>query len=437
MLTSGSARIEFGPDVTDTDDLRARAAARARDLAGTGAIAVVAHPTLETVVTVLAGLEAGATVVPVSPDAGPRERDHVLADSGAAVIVDGTDSRELAGDGTRDPEAALLLYTSGTTGPPKGVPITLPAIAACLDGLASAWAWTPDDTLVHGLPLHHVHGLVLGVLGPLHVGSALHHTGRPTPAAYAAAGGTLLFGVPTVWSRIAADPSSARALASARLLVSGSAALPAPVFDALTVLTGQGPVERYGMTETLITLAARFDGPRVRGSVGQPLPSIDVRIVDDEGTVAPTGSMGSLEVVGPTVFSGYRHRPDATSAAFTPDGWFRTGDIAIARSDGIRIVGRASTDLIKSGGYRIGAGEVEDALLSHPAVSEAAVVGVADDDLGQRIVAFVVAAGVSEHVLIDHVALTLSAHKRPRAVHIVHALPRNAMGKVDKSRLHE
>lgn len=414
--------IVVGEERLDRDDLRS----------------AVAEPTLRTVITVLAGIEAGSTVVPMSPDAGPRERDHVLTDSGASLLVDRDGAHDLAPTTDGPPGSVpLVLYTSGTTGLPKGVPITHAAIRACLDGLADAWSWTPDDVLVHGLPLHHVHGLVLGVLGPLHVGSGLHHTGRPTPAAYAAAGGSLYFGVPTVWSRIAADHASASALRGARLLVSGSAALPAPVFDALLDRCTQAPVERYGMTETLITLAARADEPRVRGGVGRPLPGIDVRVLADDGEPAPAGTIGAMQVRGRSVFDGYLHHPDATAASFTADGWFRTGDVAEVDPQGRwRIVGRAATDLIKSGGYRIGAGEVEDALLSHPSVAEAAVIGAPDDDLGQRIIAFVVAADhVDEDQLVAHVATTLSQHKRPRSVVFVDELPRNAMGKVDKSRL--
>jgi fatty acid CoA ligase FadD36 len=239
-----------------------------------------------------------------------------------------------------------------------------------------------------------------------------------------------------VWSRIAADHASAAALRSARLLVSGSASLPGPVFDALAGLAGQGPVERYGMTETLVPLVARAGEPRIRGSAGHALPGTDAGIADDHGDVAPAGTLGELQVRGPSVFAGYHHRPDATAGSFTPEGWFRTGDVARQDEQGRwRIVGRASTDLIKSGGYRIGAGEVEDALLSHPSVQEAAVLGVPDDDLGQRIVAFVVAHDVAETELISHVASMLARHKRPRSIVFVDALPRNALGKVDKSRL--
>jgi fatty acid CoA ligase FadD36 len=320
-----------------------------------------------------------------------------------------------------------VLYTSGTTGAPKGVVISREAVAADLDALAEAWQWTADDTLVHGLPLFHVHGLVLGVLGALRTGSRLVHTGRPTPGAYAAAGGTLYFGVPTVWHRVVRDEAAARALSGARLLVSGSAPLPAPVYEGLRELTGHEPVERYGMTETLITVSARAAGRRAPGAVGTALRGVTTRLAQSADGV------GELQVSGPTLFEGYLGRPEATAASYTDDGWFRTGDIAAVDEDGThRIVGRASTDLIKSGGYRIGAGEVENALLAHPAVREAAVVGAPDPDLGQRIVAYVVADGVTGPELTDFVAARLSVHKRPRVVRFLPELPRNAMGKPQK-----
>lgn len=292
--------------------------------------------------------------------------------------------------------------------------------------------------LVHGLPLFHVHGLILGVLGGLRVGSPVVHTVRATPAAYAAAGGSVYFGVPTVWGRVCADTGSARALSGARLLVSGSASLPVSVFDALHRLTGSAPVERYGMSETLITLSTRAAGERRAGWVGVPLPGVHARLRDEHGVaVAADGeSVGELQVRTPTLFDGYLHRPEATAAAWTSDGWFRTGDLAVLDEQGFhRIVGRESTDLIKSGGYRIGAGEVETALLRHPAVREAAVVGEPDDDLGQRVVAYVVGPELGLVDLSAYVAESLSVHKRPREVRVVDELPRNAMGKVQKKLL--
>lgn len=442
------------------------AAAVAARVAGAQAVAVHATASLETVVAIIGGMLAGVPVVPVSPDSGPTERDHVLRDSASAVLlaanadvwpdcgvpvmpVDATARASGTFPEPSDDAIVMILYTSGTTGAPKGAPVTARAIAADLDALAEAWEWTAEDTLVHGLPLFHVHGLVLGVLGALRTGSKLVHTGRPTPEAYAAAatgtpehsGGTLYFGVPTVWARVCADPASAKALGTARLLVSGSAALPAPVFADLEALTGHRAVERYGMTETLITISARAADPARRpGIVGRPLTVVTTRLTGEDGSPLPHdgATVGELQVRGATVFPGYLGRPDATAASFTPDGWFRTGDMAIIEPDGAhRIVGRASTDLIKSGGYRIGAGEVENALLAHSAVIEAAVIGIPDDDLGQRIAAFVVADGVTETDLIDFVARTLSVHKRPRSVSFIDALPRNAMGKVRKDQLRQ
>ncbi len=294
---------------------------------------------------------------------------------------------------------------------------------------------------MHGLPLFHVHGLILGVLGPLRVGSRLVHTVKPTPQAYAdaaRAGGSLFFGVPTVWSRIVEDEASARALSGARLLVSGSAPLPVPVFERLRALTGLSPIERYGMSETMLTISTRVDGERRPGWVGVPVRGVETRLRDEHGGEVPHDgeSIGGLQVRGATLFDGYLNRPDATAESWTEDGWFKTGDVAVIDAGGFhRIVGRESTDLIKSGGYRIGAGEVETALLGHPGVKEAAVVGLPDADLGQRIVAFVVGDGLDEQALIDHVASQLSVHKRPREVRLVESLPRNAMGKVQKKLL--
>lgn len=432
--------------------LHAAARAVADRVAGAPAVALHATASLETVVAVTGCLLAGTPVVPVPPDAGPAERGHLLADSGAALLLDPggapetdavevvpVDAAERSPSAAPEPDpagTALLLYTSGTTGRPKGVPVTRAAVAADLDALADAWSWTADDTLVHGLPLFHVHGLVLGVLGALRTGSRLHHTGRFHPESYAAADGTLYFGVPTIWSRVCADDASARALSGARLLVSGSAPLPVPVFHRLTELTGHVPVERYGMTETLITISGRSDGERRPGQVGRPLAGVRTRLAGEDGAELPADgeTIGELQVRGPMVFDGYLggSPPDT----FADDGWFRTGDMATVAPDGWhRIVGRASTDLIKSGGYRIGAGEVENALLAHPAVREAAVVGTPHADLGQQVTAYVVADGVTGAQLIAFVAAELSVHKRPREVHLLDTLPRNAMGKVQKKRL--
>ncbi|BBZ12794.1 acyl-CoA synthetase [Mycobacterium branderi] len=450
--TDLSDAVTIGGVTFSRSDLVGAATSVAERVGGADRVAVLATPSAPTVLAITGCLLAGVPVVPVPADVGQAERRHILTDSGAQAWL-GEAPEETEGlphipvrlharSWHRYPEpapesTALIIYTSGTTGPPKGVQLSRQAIAADLDALAEAWQWTADDVLVHGLPLFHVHGLVLGLLGSLRVGNRFVHTGKPTPAAYAQAGGTLYFGVPTVWSRVVADPAAAEALRGARLLVSGSAPLPVPVFDQLVRLTGHAPVERYGSTESLITLSTRADGERRPGWVGLPLAGIETRLVDDAGGPVPHDgeTIGRLQVRGPTLFDGYLNRPDATAEAFDADGWYRTGDVAVVDSGGMhRIVGRESVDLIKSGGYRVGAGEIETALLGHPGVREAAVVGLPDEDLGQRIVAFVV-GDVDSGALIDYVAQELSVHKRPREVRVVDSLPRNAMGKVLKKEL--
>lgn len=442
-IATGPGLTVDGRSLSGAELVSAAGAVAAR-IEGMPTVAVLATPSLETVVGVLGALMASVPVVPLPPDAGPLERGHILSDSAAAEVlgltvpIDVAERRDYPGSPKPADRVAMILYTSGTTGLPKGVMLTAAAVATDLDLLAEAWEWTEEDVLVHGLPLFHVHGLVLGVLGALRVGSRLIHTGRPTPAAYAAAGGSLYFGVPTVWSRIADDPAAAAGLRGARLLVSGSAGLPVPVFERLVATAGQAPIERYGMTETLITVSGRAAGRRRAGWVGWPLPGVETRLVGEDGSaVAADGeTVGELEVRSPTVMAGYLNRPEDTAALYREGGWVRTGDVAVIDRKGWhRIVGRRSVDLIKTGGYRIGAGEVEAALLAHPAVSEAAVVGVPDDDLGQIVVAYVVAAGATEAELCDYVAGTLSVHKRPRRVVFIGELPRNAMGKVQKTLL--
>jgi fatty acid CoA ligase FadD36 len=447
----------------DLEGLTGAAGTVASRVAGMKAVAVEASASLETVVAVVGGLLAGVPVVPLPADAGPLERGHILSDSAAEAVlvaagsvpgapvsvggpatipVDVSERSEPPRVSLATERDAMILYTSGTTGLPKGVVLGAAAIATDLDLLAEAWEWTADDVLVHGLPLFHVHGLVLGVIGALRVGSPLVHTGRPTPGGYAeaAAGGSgsLFFGVPTVWSRIADDEAAAKALRGGRLLVSGSAGLPVPVFERLQGLCGQGPIERYGMTETLITVSGTATGQRRPGWVGRALRGVNTRLRHEDGSLVPADgeALGELEVLTPTVTRGYLNRPDADAELFGDDGWVRTGDVASIDTDGWhRVVGRKSTDLIKTGGYRVGAGEVEAALLAHPAVRECAVVGEPDPDLGQIIVAYVIAEGTGSKELTDFVASTLSVHKRPRRVEFLDDLPRNAMGKVQKKLL--
>lgn len=452
-------------------ELAAAAAAVSAAVSSAGRVAVWATPTVETVVGVVGALLAGVPVVPLNPRAGERELTHILADADPDLVLCGPDAdlptavrarrlREVSAsspgypDGRTsrsDPPAehpAIIVYTSGTTGPPKGVVLPRQAIASNLDALAAAWQWTAQDVVAHALPLFHVHGLILGVLGPLRRGGTVHHLGRFSPAAVARAlngPATVLFGVPTMYHRLAEevgnDPALAKALAQARLLVSGSAALATVDHERIARATGQRVVERYGLSETIINCAVRIDGDRRAGTVGPPLDGVQLKLVDDDGkTIAVNDgqTVGEIAVLGPNLFLEYLNRPDATAEVMR-DGWFHTGDLAIRDPDGyVRIVGRRATDLIKSGGFKIGAGEIENVLLEHPGVAEAAVTGAPDPDLGERIVAWIVPAPgprPTADELSDHVGQLLAGYKRPREFHFLEQLPRNDMGKVLKRAL--
>jgi malonyl-CoA/methylmalonyl-CoA synthetase len=449
--------VRVGDRALSYGELRAAAAGVARRLRGAERAAVWADSSLETCVAVVGALAAGVPLVPLNPKLGESELRHILDDSAPEIVLGGPDGEAIDADARggelpdddHDPEhTALVIYTSGTTGRPKGALLPRRAIASNLDALADAWDWTDEDRLAHALPLFHVHGLGLGLLGPLRRGGELRHLVRFDPGAVAAAledGATMLFGVPTMYHRLAAaaadDGNVAGALGRARLLVSGSAPLPTPTFAQIEKACGQQIAERYGLTETLMNTAVRADGERRPGYVGAPLPGVEVRLVDDDGSdveAADDETLGEVAVRGPNLFTGYLNRPDATAEAMR-DGWFFTGDIATRAPDGyLRIVGRRSTDLIKTGGYKVGAGEVEVALLEHPGVAEVAITGEPDDDLGEKIVAWVVregSDGPDAKELADHVASQLAPHKRPRDVRFLDELPRNAMGKVVKKEL--
>ncbi|WP_406255340.1 acyl-CoA synthetase [Streptomyces chartreusis] len=471
-LTAGPAgrvALSFGDRTLTYGELGAAAGALAARIGGAGRVAVWATPALETAVAVVAALEAGVAAVPLNPRSGEKELGHILSDCAPTVVlaaagdelpgalgdlervdVDVRGAAPLSAAHASPEDPALIVYTSGTTGPPKGAVIPRRAVTHTLDALADAWQWTGEDVLVHGLPLFHVHGLVLGILGPLRRGGSVRHLGRFGTEGVARElneGATMMFGVPTMYHRVAQalpeDPGLAQALGKARLLVSGSAALPVHDHERITAATGQRVVERYGMTETLMNTSVRADGEARAGTVGVPLPGVELRLVEEDGTPITSydgETVGEIQVRGPNLFTEYLNRPDATAAAFTADGWFRTGDMAVREADGyVRIVGRKATDLIKSGGYKIGAGEIENALLEHPGVREAAVTGEPDPDLGERIVAWIVPSDPqsppSIEELADHVAARLAPHKRPRRVHHLEALPRNDMGKIMKRAL--
>jgi malonyl-CoA/methylmalonyl-CoA synthetase len=341
---------------------------------------------------------------------------------------------------------AMILFTSGTTGRPKGVVSTHGNIEAQIRSLVEAWEWAGDDRILLTLPLHHIHGIVNVI------GCALWSGARcdMLPAFDAAevmerlSDGelTLYMAVPTIYHRLialldkATDSDRDRfktGVGALRLMVSGSAALPVPVLERWRGLSGHTLLERYGMTEIGMGLSNPYRGERIPGSVGTPLPGVEVRLVDDEGHAVPEGASGEIQVRGPTVFLEYWERPEDTAAAFTDDGWFRTGDTALIEGGRYRILGRTSVDILKTGGEKVSALEIEEHLLSHESVSEAAVVGIDDPEWGQRVVAVVVPSDeISAEDLRTWLKTRLAPHKVPKEIHLADSLPRNAMGKTLK-----
>lgn len=342
---------------------------------------------------------------------------------------------------------AMILYTSGTTSRPKGVVTTHANIAAQIIALVEAWEWSANDHILLCLPLHHVHGIINVLSCAMGAGATCRMLPRFDANAVwdsiAAGGLTLFMAVPTVYAKLiavwdAASPERRatfrQACAKLRLMVSGSAALPVSTLERWKEISGHTLLERYGMTEIGMALSNPLHGERVPGSVGRPLPRVAVRLVGDDGGVVPAGTAGEIEVRGPGVFPEYWGKPDATREAFR-DGWFRTGDTAVLENGGYRILGRTCIDILKSGGHKISALEIEEALREHPAIVECAVVGVPDAEWGERVAVAVVLNEGSE---LDLVALRswakefLAAHKVPSRLLVLEALPRNAMGKVTK-----
>lgn len=428
-------------------------------------------------VDVLLGIwRSRALAVPLAMSHPPAEIAHVLEDADPVLLlVDpaaprGDEVARLARDmgigvvdvstpaGSEDgplpgpprpADPALMIYTSGTTGRPKGVVTTHGNVTAQIHALVDAWAWSPDDRILHVLPLHHVHGLINVLCCALWSGATCEF-GPPSPVEIweRLAGGriTLFMAVPTLYRRLiaawdAADEDTrsrwSTGASHLRLMVSGSAALPVDTLDRWRDITGHTLLERYGMTEIGMGLSNPLHGERRAGFVGQPLPGVEVRIVDGSGTVLGPGRGGEIEVRGPQVFSTYWRRPEATAAAFR-DGWFRTGDEGEMVDGAYRILGRQSVDIIKSGGYKVSALEIEDRYRGHPAVADVAVVGVPDPEWGEAIWAAWVPAGGSRPTTEDFRSWgkdLLAPYKVPREFRVVDELPRNAMGKVQKPEL--
>ena len=415
-------------------------------------------PSLSAVVANVAALRAGLVVVPVNPAYTARELAHIVEDvRPAAAIVDDPErgrqmaawspmlvirpDLELVGDGPEvagpdhaglddpDPGApALVAYTSGTTGTPKGAVLTHANLLANSEAVAATWRWSPHDVLVHSLPIFHGHGLCVALYTTLLAGASTvlmpgFDVGSVLDAA-AAHDATLFFGVPTMYHRIAAS-SRLGELSRLRLAVSGSAPLSAELHGRIAA-AGTSVLERYGTTETLMVTSNPYEGERRPGSVGFPFPGVEVRV----------GEGGDVLVRGPAVFAGYWERPTATANSFE-HGWHRTGDLGVVEDGYLRLLGR-STDLILSGGFNVYPAEVEDVLLGHPSVGEVAVAGTPSDEWGQVVTAWVVPDGDGRpdaHSLVEYAAARLARYKLPRTIHFVDALPRNSMGKVLRSEL--
>ena len=426
------------------------------------AVVLSSAPSDATAITFIALLRLGAVVVPLNTAATPREIAHAVEVSGATLAL-GDDVPRFAGivairsvdlpsaderergqpipfgllDATASTDRALICFTSGTTGAPKGAPLTHGNMLAGTRALVECWQWSPDDVLVSALPMFHVHGLLVALAGTLTAGSTLvvHDRFDAVRVIESALNhrATLLFGVPTMWTRLVESGRLAE-LSALRLAVSGSAPLAPTLFEAIAAEIGSAPVERYGMTETMILTSTPVHGIRRAGTVGRPLPGMQVRL-DAEGVV---------EVQGDSVFRGYlTHSPDDVllRSSFTDDGWFRTGDIGEWDGDDLRLVGRAS-ELIITGGYNVYPREVEDVVRSDAHVADVAVVGIPDDTWGEVVVAFIVLAPDgnerdNREAWNEECARELAPYKRPRAWHVVTELPRNAMGKVRRDALRD
>ncbi|MCB9079242.1 MAG: AMP-binding protein [Anaerolineaceae bacterium] len=415
---------------------------------------------------------AGGIAVPLAISHPRPELEYVITDADAATviahpefaerlrpIVQGLDRRFilttdlLNGPTGQLPEVeverrAMILYTSGTTGKPKGVVSTHDNIQAQVTALISAWGWTPDDHILHVLPLHHTHGIINVLTCALWSGARCQmlpgFKADEVWQRFLDSNLTLFMAVPTIYNRLIATWEAASveekaamsaACARFRLMVSGSAALPVSVLEQWEVISGQRLLERYGMTEIGMALSNPLNGERVPGFVGAPLPNVDIRLVDDNGReVMIDGTPGEIQVKGPNVFLEYWRRPDATAEAFQ-DGWFRTGDTAVRENGIYRILGRNSVDIIKTGGYKVSALEIEETLRTHPNVQECAVVGVPDPKWGERVcVALVLKPDrqLTLDDLRDWAKEQLAPYKVPSDMQLVADLPRNAMGKVTK-----
>ena len=381
----------------------------------------------------------------VAPIARSRGARHVytLADDGRGTLIDAAASMKdtfrtvvrAAGD------LAAILYTSGTTGRSKGAMLSHGNLSSNARVLDAYWRWRRGDVLLHALPIFHVHGLFVASHGALMSGNKMIWLPRfdPREVVRQLPRATVFMGVPTMYVRLLDEPSfGADAARSMRLFVSGSAPLLTDTFRQFEARTGQRILERYGMSETIMLTSNPYDGNRMAGTVGLPLPGVGVRVVDDAGGELAAPEIGNIQVRGPNVFSGYWRMPEKTREEFTGDGWFRTGDVGRWDANGyLTIVGR-SKDLIITGGYNVYPKEIESYLDDMDGVVESAVIGVPHRDFGEAVTAVVVrrpGAALNEAAIVAALKSRIAGFKVPKRVHVVDELPRNAMGKVQKNEL--
>lgn len=499
---SQSPAIHFEGRTLSWAELDERARSYAKALAHAGIargdrVAVVAETSLELVIALFGNFYLGAIHVPINTRYLAAEIAHILTDSAPSAVIGDSDhaariddALELAeleitpirigldddapgfrfaellaaapGDYLRphDDDLALLIYTSGTTGPSKGAMLSHAAVLANTRALTGLWACSERDRLLLCLPLFHVHGLCVGLLGAVLQQMTILLERRFTPALVIERFGpgegneaNLFYGVPTMYAalleQLATDTEACRQLAYARLFVSGSAPLPTALWDRFVELTDQRILERYGMTETLITLSNPYVGVRRPGSVGQPVPGCDAAIVDEQGNELPSGETGELIVHSNGIMLGYWRSPQRSGESFMIDRkgerWFRTGDIGFEDEHGyFHIIGRSSVDIVKSGGFKIATRELEEVLADYPDIREVAVVGIPDPTWGEAIVACVVPtaegpidADALLAELVAHHQTRLADFKKPRALLVCEVLPRNALGKLQKHLLIE
>lgn len=438
-------------------------------------VAFIVPPGFEYVALKLGIWMAGGVSVPLGLAHSPREIGYVVGDSGAEIVVFHPDlTQKLEGvlpdtgmrfqklpeilrpargelPGVSEQRRAMIIYTSGTTSKPKGVVSTHLGIKAQINSMTEAWEWTPEDSILNVLPLHHLHGILNVVLCCLWSGARCvmmdGFKAREVWKRFKEKDLTLFMGVPTIYSKLIDiwDDSSAEErrrmkdyLLGLRLMVSGSAALPVSVFEKWREVSGQVLLERYGMTEIGMALSNPYRGERLPGRVGFAMPGVEVGIFNENGRLLGVEEQGEVRVRGKGVFLEYWGKPRETESVFS-DGWFKTGDIAfLERGGSYRILGRESMDIIKSGGYKISALEIEEVLIEHPLIEECAVVGVVDPDWGERVgAALVLREGLSIDLeeLRDWASDKLARYKLPTRLLLLSSLPRNSMGKVTKNRI--